>query len=797
MHAPAPQDPRSALILLLAECYPHADSSRRVATDAGLNTAQIKLAGSAQDNWFNVVEHARTNGLLLALIDSVALEHYGSPVYDKIKVIQNNLTVAGALGPTPGTTSSIMPPNNLPLRRVFIGRKAELKAIKAAFHGIRHAVRRVSLSGLGGCGKTSLALNYAYQEAHTYPGGIYWLNAENGSLEAMVQLWHLLGTIGPAPVREVTARTQPDPSAGKLAELAKLGLQAQTQPSLLILDDISAADTMAYLPQGNVNVLTTTRDSRLGFHPGIGKNIEIGSLRNEDALTVARSLAPPRDRADAAVMTKIVTVDVAALAVAVEMAALSVAGWAMTWTQYGRHLQSKKAYILQDPDAFGSYKRGVYSAIDLSIDKCSSHESARKYLAAAAVFAPEFVPVGWVAAAANLDATSIEAAKSRDLLRKLGLITLNALDHGKSTISMHRLVHDRVRDRARREWPDEWREASSRCAEHVVSWLVEAVGTGLNDEIDALRLHIGEAMLAAEHVGNKHWWIKLADRLATHLQHRAVYEEALDLFERALNMAQALNPPRPEERDMQVATSLVNYAGALYDIADRKRTTDEDSRTTGARERTYLERSRMLFQQSLEIVRRVYGANDRKVATRLSGLAEVLHRLGDDAQALQLHRQALTIMENTAEAKLRGRDLKLATCLGNLALVLVTTKKYDEALTHLRRAIEIALQASKEKSCDTLIAKWRWNLAKVLSARGALDEARVLLELALTTYETTHGPEHPDTKEIWSLLGTIERNARLTQPVINTGNDEKRTATEDRPFEVSSLTNNVSGKIKG
>jgi tetratricopeptide (TPR) repeat protein len=62
----------------------------------------------------------------------------------------------------------------------FVGREEDL----AEVHGLlqkREAVgvRPVAASGMGGIGKTQLAVEYAYRYAGEYPGGVYWVNAAN------------------------------------------------------------------------------------------------------------------------------------------------------------------------------------------------------------------------------------------------------------------------------------------------------------------------------------------------------------------------------------------------------------------------------------------------------------------------------------------------------------------------------------------------------------------------------------------------------------------------------------------
>jgi hypothetical protein len=83
-------------------------------------------------------------------------------------------------------------PDNLPPRRQFVGRRDELVQIDDALRreGRTSITQPASLWGLGGVGKTALALEYAHRalDSGTYPGGVWWMLAEGRPLDAMVQL---------------------------------------------------------------------------------------------------------------------------------------------------------------------------------------------------------------------------------------------------------------------------------------------------------------------------------------------------------------------------------------------------------------------------------------------------------------------------------------------------------------------------------------------------------------------------------------------------------------------------------
>ncbi len=166
-------------------------------------------------------------------------------------------------------------PNNLRVRNsYFRGREEELSRLDKTLRQDRQAtVTQASVFGLGGVGKSALALEYAHRalERGAYPGGIWWVAAEGDPVDALVRLAPTLRAHAP---EEVTRRLPPgETKAEAIAEEVRVALQGERAPSLLVLDNVSAAGWGKYVPAGAVRVLATTRGrgmkgARWGGHGG-------------------------------------------------------------------------------------------------------------------------------------------------------------------------------------------------------------------------------------------------------------------------------------------------------------------------------------------------------------------------------------------------------------------------------------------------------------------------------------------------------------------------------------------------
>jgi tetratricopeptide (TPR) repeat protein len=597
-------------------------------------------------------------------------------------------------------------PHYLLPRRLFVGRKDELGRVDQALRiEGRTSIAQAAVWGLGGVGKSALALEYAYQalDAGTYPGGIFWVLAEGSPIGAMARLAGILRKHAPAIRLELPEHIPP----AEVADAVKYALQDLTEPSLLVLDNVSEEWGAELLPGGQVRVLMTMRDRRLA----LGKAIPLDMLSLQDARTLAIDLAEktPEDEDEEAALGRVLDKQLGGLAVAVEVAARAVKEWARSWVEYEKLLTKQPRDALDaKEDRSRNYEPGVFAALDLSIDRCG--ENARKLLEGAAVFAPDAVPLDWAYAAAGLDAEDIPAKRALGDLEALRLVKVA---DKAGALSMHRLVHKRVRDRVH---VVAWTAASMRVVEPVKSWIKKAVGPAKEqmDAVEARRKHIMEALAAADRVGSMGEWCLIADQLATHLQYCGEYVEARSWFERALAISEKTYGPE----HLNVAASLSNLAGVLLHAQEAAQ-------------------AQPLQRRALAIYEKTYGLDHRYVAICLSNLAAALSRPSEAAQARPLMERALAINE-----KAYGPEHpEAAISLSNLASVLVDLREAAQARPLAERAL--AISEKTYGSEHPYVASRLSILASVLVDLGEPAQALPLADRAVAIGEKALPPAHP------------------------------------------------------
>lgn len=593
---------------------------------------------------------------------------------------------------------------NAPRRRLFIGREDEVHDAEEAL-GARGRV--VTLFGLAGAGKTALALELAHRAAgkRGYGGGVWWIAADGAPAEVLARLAPSLRAIGSAAAKATLSALPANAPASDVATFVRLALEAQRQTTLLVLDGVDTPGWAAHLPGGDVRVLVTTRDGRLG----LGTRVAVGALTPERARDLAQAIAgAPEDDPESNALGRVLESGAGGLAAAVEAAARAVSRWARSWVDYERFMYSDPRALLEERDPQGDYPESVLVALDRSIDGCPRATTARLLLEGAAVFAPEEVPLPWACSAAEIDATSLDAKRAVAMLRWLGLCTV---DEEARTLSINRLVHRRVRERAE---PEGFREANQRGAATIAAWLEEKVDPTRTLEVEARRAHLEEGLAAAERGGSMIEWVTIADRLAAHLRHMALYPEARSLLERAVARAEKLDPPDPA----RLTESLAALASLLKDMGQP------------ADARPHLERALALDEQ-------LRGPDHPTVARDLLNLAGVLKDLGQAAEALALLERALAIDEATSGPE----HPSTAKTLGTLAAVLKDLGQVAEAKAHLERALAIDEKVFGPDHPSAVVRLT--NLAMVLKDMGQAAEARPLLQRALLILEGTYGSEHP------------------------------------------------------
>ena len=301
----------------------------------------------------------------------------------------------------------------------FVGRTRELQALHRQLTGGALGVV-TAVHGIGGMGKTELAVTYAHMYAHAYQGGTWQVAADGQTdmLEAVSAL-ALFPELGLEVHTEhlVDRRWLGQRVLAHLAERAAAARCDGTSSCLLLLDNVSEPDLLsalqlAVLPDESwLHVVATTR---LGggdvAATGALAMIEVDRLDANDALELIRAYQPARDAdklhpdfsspQEREAARRIVEL-IDSYPLAVEHAAVYLGSSGLEPSELLQHLRTGGLGLLDDVGASSAGASNILHKdkivgriIDQTLDRLP--ERARSALTFAARFPPDTIPWRWV-----------------------------------------------------------------------------------------------------------------------------------------------------------------------------------------------------------------------------------------------------------------------------------------------------------------------------------------------------------------------------------------------------------------
>jgi tetratricopeptide (TPR) repeat protein len=188
----------------------------------------------------------------------------------------------------PGNEPRVMNSYFPPRERAFTGRHQQLQAIRDLFDTGEDDTRTVALHGMGGIGKSAIAVEYAHRYRAAYDV-VWWIDATNRMYvrDQMAELGDKLGAQG----REI----------GERVRFARDALRTGTphRPCLVIFDGAdNLKDIRPELPPSSryTHILVTSRDPNWQFHCN---GVEIDLCQRLESVAYLRRMHPELSEQDA------------------------------------------------------------------------------------------------------------------------------------------------------------------------------------------------------------------------------------------------------------------------------------------------------------------------------------------------------------------------------------------------------------------------------------------------------------------------------------------------------------------
>nr|POE94467.1 vegetative incompatibility protein het-e-1 [Quercus suber] len=621
---------------------------------------------------------------------------------------------------------------------LFTGREDQLKSLEQSLsHPENH--QRIAICGLGGCGKSAIALEFAYRAMSADPGHlVFWVPAiSHQSFElAYREIGNLLRVPG---ITEENADVK---------KLVKENLNSHNDRTWLMIvdnaDDIdilmqcigdqpASARLYDYLPcSGRGKVLFTTRSKKAAESLAPSNVLELQDMGEAEAKQLLsqritkKSLLHNNENVtellEALTCLPLAIVQAAAF-INTNDVSLSVYLSMLHETEtsaelFGEHFEDHTRYREMDSTVAKTWY--------VSFSQIRRHDTlAVEYLSFMACIDRISIPQSLLPSGSS----RLRHLKAIGTLKAYAFITerqhtLQEIED-ESFFDMHRLVHV-----ALAWWLDDQTERAIWTAQ-AAARLEKLIPYEGHSKRKLVTTYLPHAVHVVQGEGALDQGVRasLSDRIGRCQDSLGQYAEAVVTQVRTLEIRKTLlGPEHPTTlRSMCTLASVLWKQGKYHEAAAM------DRQTLARREK-------------------VLGSEHPDTLMSMNNLASVLCQQGKYEEAEAMNRQTLELKEKV----LGPGNLETLTSMGNLALVLKGQGKYEEAEAMNRQTLARRKTLLGPEDPHTLMSIS--NLAAGLNEQGKYEEAEAMHRQTLAQKETVLGPEHPDTLASMANLGLVLDN---------------------------------------
>ena len=647
----------------------------------------------------------------------------------------------------------------VPYRRnfFFTGREHLLTELYEKFISKERTTfcRVQAICGLGGIGKTQIAVEYAYRYRELYRY-VLWIRATRETLISdFVHLAHLL---------LLPEREQQDQNV--IAAAVKRWLTTQ-DGWLLIFDNVDDIEMIHdILPtEFRGHVLLTTRLHTLG---SLAHHVEVEQMSTEEGsllllrrtkiltLDTVLDQAPAEDVTKAKELVQVLD----GLPLALDQVGAYIEETDCSIAAYLNYYQSHQTSFLKRRGNPGfDHPESVATTFALSFEHVQiANPVAADLLRFCTFLAPDTIPEKLIVAGAShlgplLQCIATDRSILDEAIGTLRRFSLVRRHRNRNALTIHRLVQAVLKGMMSDEERQEWANRAVRTVNSVFSDLDPT-------EMNHYQQYLSHAQACIMHIGQWNMLfpeaICLLNQTGICLKEQALYKEAEIVLQRSLAIREQLLG----SEHIDVAISLNNLALLYHDQGKYVQAEPLYTRALAIHEKNPISeeldiaillnnlallsddqgkyfQAEARCQRALDMHIDVLGPKHPHVAMNLNNLAGVYRRQGKYTQAEFLLQQALTVYEQS----LGSEHLFVALNLDNIAGIYRRQGRYTDAELLFRRALTIREQ---------IVGRWHPEVATSLSNLAVLydsisrfDQAEPLYKRALAIYEQVLSLQHP------------------------------------------------------
>jgi tetratricopeptide (TPR) repeat protein len=667
---------------------------------------------------------------------------------------------------------------------VFTGRNDALEALNKDL--LKNGWQ--ALYGLGGIGKTQIAVEYAYRHREKY-SAVFWVFAE--SEQSLITSFIQIAKVLNLPVKDLADQAV-------IVGAVKRWLE-QNKGWLLVFDNADPPGVVRQvLPsqrKGHVLLTSRAHDFQGLFQAlSIIKPSEVIELPVEAAREFLLKRTGREQNADSAGDADAVTEELGYFPLALEQAGAFIYENQTSFANYLKSFRKRRLALLeQHLPVIGGYKETVATTWAINFTEVEKAPASADFLRLSAFLSPAMIPLELLergraevggSLGTKLEAVAEDPVVLDELLKPLTDYSLIRRNIAARSYSIHPLVQEVVRANMATD-PDAQRSWAERTVRMVSAAFPDPE---FPQWPDCERL-LSHALLSSKYVIDYNFEFAAAATLLRnagfYLHQRAQYADAEALYQQAL----AIRERVCGQEHPDTAESLSKLAWLYKDQGKYAKAERLEQQGLAIREKVlgpehsetatsvhnlaslYFNQGRYgeaepLFQRALRTKEKVRGPDHRETAITLHNLALLYKHQGRLKEAEPLLQRALGISESV----LGPEHPAVATSLNNLAALYEAQNRMGEGEPLYERALAISERALGPEHPDTTFSLN--NLANLYQNQGRLDLAEPLLERALRTAERVLGPEHPDTATSLHNLAILyaqQHKKEKVQPLMERG----------------------------
>ncbi|KAI0380584.1 TPR-like protein [Hypomontagnella monticulosa] len=648
----------------------------------------------------------------------------------------------------------------------FIGREDILRRLlqRISPNANRDDCQRTALKGIGGIGKTQIALEAAYRVHDMHPDcSVFWVSAVDSTTfeSAVREIGHQLGIKG-INDDNVVVKT-----------LAKSALRDEGSNCwLLIIDNADDLELLFangvlsnYIPfSGNGSILFTTRNYQtpVGFDISQQDIIVVPEMRDDEARNLLQKGLNENQTHDVESTTRLLEF-LANLPLAIKQASAYMASNTnVTTAEYLGFCQSSdtdmtdlRSRSFEDGNRHKHVAKSqnpINTTWFISFQHISRHNPhAAAYLKSMCLLAEEDIPLSLLPQLSKL-----RAAEAIGTLKAYAFITER---NERNSFDIHRLVHLAMRNwlQCGREWRKWITKAFQRLTDEYPYPDLE------NQDVWMRYLPHGQAVLAHQKD------IASADntlgyRIGLSYYQLRQYDKAEQVYRRTLEVTERVpGGKRPDAFDTKADYAVLLCLQGKFEEAEQ------------------------VLRLLLKLKNNALGRQHHSTLITMVGLAQVLCRQGKYEHGEALHRRGLALMNQV----LGGEHPDTLKSMNNLGNALRDQKKYREAEKIFRKILQLRKQKLGVK--HPAVLEITYSIATTLQGLGRYEEAERTYRRTLVSMQRILGKENDATLRCMSgLASTLAMQDKLeeAEPVHREALElHEQVLGEDHPLTLDIMGN--------